>query len=129
MVHVQNNGTCSNNKNDTSPYYTCGCPYGYSGQDCQIGKKILMKKSIFFYSKIKKNICELKLLAILIHVKIMVHVQNNGKCSNNKNDTSPYYTCGCPYGYSGQDCQIGIKILMKKSLFFYSKIKKKIFAN
>jgi hypothetical protein len=32
----QNNGTCSNNKNDTSPYYTCGCPYGYSGQDCQI---------------------------------------------------------------------------------------------
>jgi hypothetical protein len=71
----QNNGTCSNNKNAPSPYYTCGCPYGYSGQDCQIGIKILMKKSIFFYSKIKKNIRELKLLAILIHVKIMVNVQ------------------------------------------------------
>jgi hypothetical protein len=74
----QNNGTCSNNKNDTSPYYTCGCPYGYSGQDCQIGIKILMKKSLFFHLKlkhIKKIICELKLLAILIHVKIMVHVQ------------------------------------------------------
>jgi len=34
----QNGGTCANNNNNTSPYYTCSCANGFTGHTCQIGK-------------------------------------------------------------------------------------------
>ena len=98
LEQCQNGGTCNN---DNLGSYTCTCPSGYKGQNCEIsnwnsfsvgegggGKdgniKIFLNKQV--RPCIVKKTC-----------------QNNGECI----EDSLGYSCRCTNGYTGTNCETG----------------------
>ncbi len=107
----QNGGTCSNYDNTTRPYYSCACPFGYTGANCEIGKLIQKYLHVLIDKNILFNLFVLFLniftFKILIAPCASSPCRNGATCSNNNNDTSPFFSCNCINGYSGQTCSIG----------------------
>ncbi|KAJ8041572.1 Hyalin [Holothuria leucospilota] len=87
-----NGGTCRNSYNSASdnvnyePQYTCICPSGFSGSNCQIPTVV----------NPQLNVCS------------GGRCQNGGECFNTYESFTQavLYSCSCPVGFIGQDCDI-----------------------
>jgi len=110
----QNGGVCIDSNNSTTPYFACNCPNGYTGQNCEIGKWVE-----FLILQIRKLILNFWSYSWLLAPCYSNPCLNGATCSNNDNDTSPYYSCNCTNGYSGQNCQTRINNIGKNRNIFY----------
>jgi hypothetical protein len=84
-----NNGTCVSNKN-LQLGYTCVCQGDYFGEIC--GQKKIVTKNQELHICEEKNPC-----------------LNQAKCSKSSNLTEIDYVCSCTEGYTGVNCETGIK--------------------
>merc|ERR1711959_862668 len=82
----QNGGTCTDGENA----YTCACPAGFEGKDCEIN--------------INECVVEGRQLGRKLAFAPSSPCQNGGVCTDLIND----YSCECPKGWAGKDCEINI---------------------
>ena len=96
----RNGATCTNDNQDG---YTCSCPNGYTGENCEISKDKLFIY-LFIYSKILKAKLMITLHIIALPCQLdSSQCQNGGTC---KDDFLGSYHCQCSNGYTGSTCSI-----------------------
>ena len=112
----QNQGTCSVNGVSSTYTYFCTCPSGYTGVNCQTCKQFFIvhikifklsriiflssQQSLQFESMSKSRFIEF--LFNLKQIKVFISL-NSGTCYL----SSTSYSCACPIGFTGSNCQTG----------------------
>ena len=96
----KNGGRCTN----TQGGYTCSCPSGFSGKNCENGKEMI--KTFNKYNWKKKYCFLIELFSDIDECKNNP-CKNGGKCTN----THGSYRCSCPSGFSGKNCENGKEMI------------------
>ena len=88
-----NNGTCT----DGIASYTCDCPLGFTGLDCETSTKILMLIIVTQHEMIKFT--PLFLISDIDDC-LLNPCTNNGTCI----DGISSFSCNCAHGFIGKEC-------------------------
>ena len=98
----QNGGTCE----DGIESFLCSCPFGYESDQCQTGK---IKAFIYIFRKYEMIFtlqpCNFNMLLFNSEINECDSnpCQNGGTCK----DDIASFSCSCPTGYEGDQCQTG----------------------
>ena len=102
----KNGGTCMNTEPDE---YSCACPDGYSGKNCEIGESVnqLHQKNTKKTTKTpqKGNKCDgwFLICCLAEHACVSNPCANGGTC----HEVPTGFECHCPAGWSGPTCAKG----------------------
>lgn len=101
LFPCQNNGTCINSLGS----YTCECETGWQGQDCHIGKSVVLVMLIMQGCyHMQRWYHALFILLLDVDECRSTPCANNGTCINNKGS----YTCVCKRGWTDLNCDKGM---------------------